>query len=591
LASQDSSGNLGARSADDFQITAACTSGEFEISQIRLHMVQGDANPQAFSVDLFADDGTGTAPTTGINPIATFPESAQVNFGTFGVGTSVFEVRLATPGLVLNGNTTYWISGFGADAAANAASFNNFFAASAGASGTSANGVIIAPGAGVAAWTRAELVIGGNPLAFSFAIDGSCRVLDADLSVTKTDNATSAVPGTPVTYSIVASNAGPGDAIASTLTDTFAASLSACAWSCVPSAGAACTAAGSGNIADTLDLPAGTSATYTASCNIAANAIGTLDNTVTVAVSGAVIDPDPSNNSATDSDTLSAQADLSITLTDTPDPVTAGNTLTYLATLSNAGSSDAQDASISLPLPAGVSLVSTSPSAGGSCTAGSPVVCTWAGATPPAGSRSVSIATTVSPAQLVGLAATATVSSASVDPVPGNNSATVNTAVVSSADLQLSFSASTLQALANEPVTFTAVSLNLGPSDAQSVAVSITLTPDFRYSGHTPGAGAACTTPQVGTTGAIECTWAGASAPGASRTLQVVAFSNNQGASAINASTSSDTTDPVSDNNLGNVSVQVGFLVEEITTLGRHGLILLALMLALLGSVGLRRQD
>ncbi|MCB1600403.1 MAG: DUF11 domain-containing protein [Xanthomonadales bacterium] len=590
LASADSAGTFTARTADDFQITAACASGEFEITQIRVHMVQSDTAPQPFAVDLYADDGTGTAPTVGISPIATFPESSQLSFGTFGTGTSVFEVSLATPGLVLNGNTTYWISGFGADAAANAGGFNNFFAASAGAAGTTANGVIIAPDAGVAAWTPVQNVIGGAPLAFSFAIDGSCRILDADLSVTKTDNATTAVPGTPVTYTMVASNVGPGDAIASTLTDTFPASLGACAWSCVPSPGAACTAAGTGNIADTLDLPAGTSATYTATCNIAASATGTLDNTVTVAVSGVVVDPDPSNNSATDSDTLSAEADLSITLTDTPDPVTAGNGLSYLATLSNAGPSDAQNAAISLLLPVGVSLVSSTPSAGGNCTAANPVVCTWAGATVPTGSHSVTIATTVSPAQLAGLSATATAYSDSADPVPGNNDATASTTVVSSADLQLSFSASTPQASTNEPVSFAASSLNAGPSDAQNVSVSISLTPDFRYSALSTGPGASCTTPQVGTTGTIVCTWVGATAPAAVRNMEVIAYSNSAGATAVNASNGSDTPDPVAGNDVANVSVQVGFAVEGIPALGNDGLILLALALALLGAVSVRRD-
>ena len=75
LASADSAGTFTARTADDFQITAACASGEFEITQIRVHMVQSDTAPQPFAVDLYADDGTGTAPTVGISPIASCPES------------------------------------------------------------------------------------------------------------------------------------------------------------------------------------------------------------------------------------------------------------------------------------------------------------------------------------------------------------------------------------------------------------------------------------------------------------------------------------------------------------------------------------
>ena len=138
-------------------------------------------------------------------------------------------------------------------------------------------------------------------------------------------------------------------------------------------------------------------------------------------------------------------------------------------------------------------------------------------------------------------------------------------------------------------MTFTATSLNQGPSDAQSVSITITLTPDFRYSGHT-ATGATCTTPQVGTTGAIVCTWAGATAPGVTRTLSVVAFSNVEGQTGVNASTTSNTTDPTPANNIGNLTVQIGYLVEEIPTLSGYGLILLGLMFGLIGFVAVRRQ-
>lgn len=165
-----------ARSADDFTLDgAACPSGEFAISQVRLHQVINDGAPQSVSVDFYDDNGSGTAPTPAdsIAPIATFPQTSQVNFGPFGVGTSIFEITIDTPGLLLAADTTYWISGFGTGT--NPA-FSAFFAASEGAIGTTDNGVIIAPTAGVATWTPADVVIGPPALAFSFAIDGTCVV-------------------------------------------------------------------------------------------------------------------------------------------------------------------------------------------------------------------------------------------------------------------------------------------------------------------------------------------------------------------------------------------------------------------------------
>ena len=105
------------------------------------------------------------------------------------------------------------------------------------------------------------------------------------------------------------------------MADTFPAILT-CTWTCVGAGGGTCTAAGSGNINDTVNLPAGGSVTYTATCTIAASATGTLVNTATVA--SAVTDPNPANNSATDTDTLTPQADLAITKTDGADDGVAG---------------------------------------------------------------------------------------------------------------------------------------------------------------------------------------------------------------------------------------------------------------------------
>ena len=54
----------------------------------------------------------------------------------------------------------------------------------------------------------------------------------ADLSITKTDGVTSATPGGSVTYSIVASNAGPSDDPTVSVTDTFPADLTCFFYKC-----------------------------------------------------------------------------------------------------------------------------------------------------------------------------------------------------------------------------------------------------------------------------------------------------------------------------------------------------------------------
>ena len=78
----------------------------------------------------------------------------------------------------------------------------------------------------------------------------------ADLSITKTDGVTTAVPGGSVTYTITASNAGPDPVTGGTVTDTFPAILT-CTWTCVGAGGGTCAASGLGNISDTVNLPVG----------------------------------------------------------------------------------------------------------------------------------------------------------------------------------------------------------------------------------------------------------------------------------------------------------------------------------------------
>src|SRR5690606_13637076 len=61
------------------------------------------------------------------------------------------------------------------------------------------------------------------------------------------------------------------------------------------------------------------------------------------------------------------EANLSVAVSDSPDPVTAGEQLTYTVTVGNGGPDTADNVVVDLVLPADVTLVSATPSAG-SCT-------------------------------------------------------------------------------------------------------------------------------------------------------------------------------------------------------------------------------
>jgi uncharacterized repeat protein (TIGR01451 family) len=269
------------------------------------------------------------------------------------------------------------------------------------------------------------------------ATDTDGVVQSSDLSITKTDGVTTATPGGSVTYTITASNAGPSNAPGSTVADTFPASLT-CTWTCAGAAGGTCTASGSGNINDTTNLPVGGSVTYTASCTIASAAIGLLSNTATAGVQLGASDPNPGNNSATDSDTLAPQADLAITKTDGVTTATPGGSATYTITASNAGPSNAPGATVADTFPASLTCTWTCVGAGGgTCTASGSGNINDSVNLPSGGSTTYTTSCAISASATGTLSNTATVSVpiGVVDPTPGNNSATDTDSLVVQADV------------------------------------------------------------------------------------------------------------------------------------------------------------
>lgn len=261
--------------------------------------------------------------------------------------------------------------------------------------------------------------------------------LTADLGITKTDSPDPVTAGTNLTYTITVSNAGPDVASTASWSDTLPAgttfvSLPAVAgWSCTtPAVGAGGTVSCS-NASFAIGSAVFTLTTAVAS-SVTAGTV--LSNTATV--TSATGDGNTANNSATATTTVSAIADLSITKTDSPDPVGAGNTLTYTITVGNAGPSVAASASMTDSVPVGTTFASLTSPAGWSCTfpavgSSGAVACSTL-TTMPITSSVFTLVVTVSPAAASGstITNTATVSSPTTDPAPGNNSATATTSVV-----------------------------------------------------------------------------------------------------------------------------------------------------------------
>ena len=166
-------------------------------------------------------------------------------------------------------------------------------------------------------------------------------VANPDLSITKTNGVTSVYQGGPVSYTIVVTNKTAAYAVTGTVTDTVPASVTSVTWTCVASAGSSCAAAaGAGNTINTsATLLANGTATYIVIGTVSLGATGTLTNTVSVAPPAFLTDANPADNSATDSDPINIQADLSVTKTDGVATIAAGSSVTYAIVIKSAAGS------------------------------------------------------------------------------------------------------------------------------------------------------------------------------------------------------------------------------------------------------------
>jgi uncharacterized repeat protein (TIGR01451 family) len=113
-------------------------------------------------------------------------------------------------------------------------------------------------------------------------------------------------------------------------------------WTCTPAGGATCAPGpAAGDLSDTANIPAGGSVTYTLVATLASGATGDLVNVASATLSSVGSDPDPANNSATDTDARGApSADIAIVKSDGVTSYLPGGQVTYTITVSNAGPSD-----------------------------------------------------------------------------------------------------------------------------------------------------------------------------------------------------------------------------------------------------------
>jgi uncharacterized repeat protein (TIGR01451 family) len=364
----------------------------------------------------------------------------------------------------------------------------------------------------------------------------------ADVSVTKTDSPDPVTVGNNLTYTLKVHNGGPDAASAVTLSDPLPSGLTLVSASSTKGTCSGTTTV-SCNIG-TVNSGTANDVTVTIVATVGAGAASSITNTATVTTS--TPDPVTSNNQASAQTTVTPSADIQLTKTDSPDPVQAGSDVTYTLKIHNAGPSAATGVTVSDPLPAGLTFVSSSTTKG-TCSGTTTVSCTIgtinAGA---ANDVTVTIVATAGPSAAPSVTNTATVSSSTSDPSAGNNQSSAQTTVNPVADVSVTKTDSPDPVMAGNNVTYTLKVHNAGPSATTGVTVSDPLPAGLTFvsSSTTKGTCSGTTT--------VSCNIGTVNAGAANDvTVTIVATAGPNAAPSVTntATVSSTTADPSSANN------------------------------------------
>ena len=299
------------------------------------------------------------------------------------------------------------------------------------------------------------------------ATDTDTLTPQVDLSVSQTDNKTSIVPGTANTYTIIVTNSGPSTISSFTMTDVIPAGL----------LGAVFGAASSGTydsatkVWNGLSLANGTSVTITLSGTIDPTATGSITNTISISPPSGVSDTNSANNSATDTDTLTPQVDLSVSQTDGKTSVVPGTANTYTITVTNNGPSTINSFTLINAVPAGLLNPVFIPSSGTyisssglwdslTLASGASVTITLSGTIDPTATGSISNTVSVSP--LSGVSETNS----------ANNSSTDTDTLTPQVDLSVSQTDNKTSVISGTSNTYTITVINNGPSTINSFTMT-----------------------------------------------------------------------------------------------------------------------
>jgi len=374
----------------------------------------------------------------------------------------------------------------------------------------------------------------------------------ADLAITTLTSSPNPVnAGTNLTYNSTVKNNGPSQAVHVVFRQTIPAGTTVVSVTSNP-AGTPCQAGVPGDPTSPATcgfdvMASGSTRSITVVVNVNPQTTGTLHSDANV--SSDSFDPNNSNNFAHNDTNVSVLGDITLGMTESPNPVVSGRSMTFTATITNSGPSTARGISLTETLPLGTSLAGTSISNGSSGTCalvvGDPhtLQCQLNDLDPGA---SASVYTTVNVASSVPegtvLTMTGTATTSSNDPTPDTASASATAHAV--ADLAITYTGPSIYKPSTTVAYLIGVS-NGGPSDAVSVTVTENLPPATIGHYVSDNSGGLCTLSGSTLTCAL-----GTIVAGGSRSIQVNFFiQGNAKLVTSTASVSSPTSDPNTANN------------------------------------------
>ncbi len=354
---------------------------------------------------------------------------------------------------------------------------------------------------------------------------------NADLRMTKTASINPVIPGQAFSYALTVRNLGNAAVQAGqtiTATDTLPAGVELTAaptgtgWTCTPDGTATYPIAGPVAISCTRSGPLASS-TNAPVITVPARlpAAGSALNTACVALTGSGPTDSASGNDCAGVTVVAsvAQADLQVvSKTASPNPVNAGEDLTYTISVINNGPDPATNVVVTDSLASLIAVGgfrSATPSQG---------TCTPSGVTNGAtvnlscnlgtladdATATVTVVVRPSRATTGSRTNTATITSNDVgDPNRTNNSASVTSTVTAIVDIQALKTATPSPVQAGAPLLFVVTARNNGPSTASNVVATDTLPANAAFISLGPvTGGGSCTTPAVNAVGGqVVCTW------------------------------------------------------------------------------------